>query len=192
MGRFLGAQALAAHALGALKVDVQPANGWMASPGRTYVNGPGGGEVADGWRVLFLYYAIMHLEFAVDEIVEAVVVDLAGVDRNVTGKTDDPFLHPNEGLDWRYPSPSTASDHPDNPWPIGHLAEDLIDDDVPMIDWDMAAGSSALDSSLALVARRQSRPYIGGGRSRRARSWGERRRLARKRLLAGTGRRGHA
>lgn len=41
LARFLGAQALAANALGSPELDLQPANAWMASPREDYVNQPG-------------------------------------------------------------------------------------------------------------------------------------------------------
>jgi hypothetical protein len=136
LARFLGAQALAGNALGAPPLDLQPANAWMASPREDFVNQPGDGEVPDGCRVLFLYYLMMQLKFGVDQIVGAAAADLASVYRNLTGKIDDPFPHFKELLDGRYPGARTIPDHPDNPWPIGHLADDLIDkDEVPPIDW---------------------------------------------------------
>jgi hypothetical protein len=136
LARFLGAQALAANALGAPELDLQPANAWMASPREDYLNRPGDGEEADGCRVLFLYYLMMQLKFGVDQIVGAAAPDLASVYRTLTRKTDDPFPHFKELLESRYPGTRTIPDHPDNPWPIGHLAEDLIDEDeVPIIPW---------------------------------------------------------
>jgi hypothetical protein len=108
----------------------------MASPREDYVNGPGEGEVADGCRVLFLYYLMMQLKFGVDQIVGAASVDLGSVYRNLTGKKDDPFPLFKQLLDGRFPGTATIPDHPDNPWPIGHLADDLIDDEeLPIIDW---------------------------------------------------------
>jgi hypothetical protein len=77
LARFLGAQALAANALGAPELDLQPANAWMASPRDDYVNQPGDGEAADGCRVLFLYYLMMELKFSVEQIVAAAAVSPA-------------------------------------------------------------------------------------------------------------------
>jgi hypothetical protein len=91
--------------------------------------------VADGCRVLFLYY-LMQLKFSVDQIVAGAASDMGGVYRNLTGNTDDPVPHFKELLDGRYPGTRTIPDHPDNPWPIGHLADDIIDEDhVPIIPW---------------------------------------------------------
>ena len=80
---------------------------------------------------------MMELNFSVEQIVGAAAVDLGGVYRNLTGKTDDPFPHFNELLASRYPDMRTIPDeHPDNPWPIGDLVDDVVDeDDIPMIDW---------------------------------------------------------
>jgi hypothetical protein len=136
LARFLGAQALAANALGAPDLDLQPANAWMESAREDFVNDPGHGEVADGCRVLFLYYLMMQLKFGVDQIVGAAAPTLADVYRTLTGKSDDPFPTFKGLLESRYPGTRTISDHPDNPWPIGHLAEDIVDeDDVPIIPW---------------------------------------------------------
>ncbi|HEY8764208.1 MAG TPA: hypothetical protein VIM18_08460 [Solirubrobacteraceae bacterium] len=137
LARFLGAQALACNALGAPELDLQPANAWMAGAREDYVNEPGVGEAADGCRVLFLYYLMMQLKFSVDQIVGAGAPDLAGVYRNLTGEPDDPFPHFKELLDGRYPGARTIPDgHPDNPWPIGHLVEEVVDEDeIPTIPW---------------------------------------------------------
>jgi hypothetical protein len=136
LARFLGAQALAANALGAPDLDLQPSNAWMESAREDYVNGPGESEIADGCRVLFLYYLMMQLKFGVDQIVGAAAPTVADVYRTLAGKSDDPFPTFKGLLESRYPGTRTIPDHPDNPWPIGHLADDLVDDDeVPPIDW---------------------------------------------------------
>jgi hypothetical protein len=108
----------------------------MESPREDYLNGPGSGPVPDGCRVLFLYFLLFECKFTVARIVGAGAPTMVGVYRVLTGRSDDPFPEFKRLLDQRYPGtrqiPGTL---PDNPWPIGHLAEDLEDDSIPIIPW---------------------------------------------------------
>lgn len=125
LARFLGAQALAANGMGAPDLDLQSANSWMQTTRRDFVNGPGDGGVPDGCRALFLYYLVMQLKFSVDQIVGSGGPTVADAYRALTHKDEDPFPEFKALLDSRYPGTATIPDHPDNPWPIGHLAEAL-------------------------------------------------------------------
>ena len=134
---FLGAMALAAHGLGSPDCDFQHANDWMGSERADYVNFSDDSPEAVGCGVLFLYYLLVQQGFTVNQIVGAGAPDLGGVYRNLTGDLVDPFVVFKSLLETRYPGATTIpDDHPDNPWPIGHLAGDVLAERVqPITPW---------------------------------------------------------
>lgn len=86
--------------------------------------------------MLFLYYLMMQLKYGVDQIVGTGGPTVADAYRALEHTSADPFPEFKQLLDGRFPGTATIPDHPDNPWPIGHLADDLIDEDeLPIIEW---------------------------------------------------------
>ena len=126
---FLASALLGASALGPPSLDTQPANAWMQSPRADYVNNVGDDQAADGCGVLFLYYMLAQRRRTPFEIVAASHPDLAGTYSTLTGEQGDPFPAFKELLGKRYPGTTTIDGtHPDNPWPIGDLVDEV---DVP-------------------------------------------------------------
>jgi hypothetical protein len=126
---FLAAQALAANALGVPDERDQPANHWMESDRPDYVNGAGADgdpEVRAGCAVLFLYFLFTQLRYSVPAIAAGHGPDLAALYRDLSGEAADPFPAFRQLLDSRYPGRTTIlGTHPDNPWPIGNLVDDV-------------------------------------------------------------------
>jgi hypothetical protein len=105
------------------------ANLWLNSPRGDFVNHVDPADNTNspktGCAVLFLWYLFTQLGFGVNAIVGAGNPQLAGVYRNLTGDTNDPFPFFKSMLDAAFPS-TTASSIPgpnrDNPYPLGSLS----------------------------------------------------------------------
>jgi hypothetical protein len=72
-------------------------------------------------RTLFIYYLFHELGFSINQIVGAGASNLAGVYRNLTGHTDDPFPVFKSLLDDAFPSQTNSAVPPpnvDDPWPL--------------------------------------------------------------------------
>ena len=90
---FLGAQLLATNGLGPTPSGFLNSNNWMQSPQRLRQQ-PELRRRRAGHRhrlLLFIYYLFSQLGFSVNQIVAAGANTLAGVYKNLTGDSSDPF-----------------------------------------------------------------------------------------------------
>ena len=126
LSRFLGAQCLAVNGLGNPPTDFRNSNLWLQTTRQDYVNTnpPGastddGPDAVTGCALLFIYYLFGQLGYSVDAIVGAGASTLAGVYKNLTGDSDDPFPAFSRLLNIYYPGTATISGpNLDNPFPL--------------------------------------------------------------------------
>jgi hypothetical protein len=130
LSRFLSGQFLALHGfLGVgMDADYAVADLWLNSPRQDFVNNDpddNGYNATNGCTTLFIYYLFSQLGFGIKQIVAAAAGTLAGVHRNLTGDTNDPFPLFRQVLDVWFPShTSSAVQGPnfDDPWPLLEVA----------------------------------------------------------------------
>jgi hypothetical protein len=123
LSRFLAGQFLIANGLGVTEPGFALANSWMTSPRADYVNNidvlDHGIDAKTGCAILFIYYLHVQLGFSINSIIAAAASELAGVYKNLTGDSTDPFPNFKKLLDDTYPgTTSIPGANPDNPFPI--------------------------------------------------------------------------
>ena len=126
LSRFLGARFLDVSGFAELPLrsDYGTARLWLNSPRGDYVNNApddNGYDAVNGCTALFIWYLFTQLGFSETQIVAAAASTLAGVYRNLTGDSGDPFPFFKNLLDFYYPSTTSsaiAGPNPDNPWPL--------------------------------------------------------------------------
>jgi hypothetical protein len=126
LSRFLGARFLDVNGFAELQLrsDYGTARLWLNSPRGDYVNNApddNGYDAVNGCTALFLWYLFTQFGFSETQIVAAAASTLAGVYRNLTGDSGDPFPFFKNLLDFYYPSTTSsaiAGANPDNPWPL--------------------------------------------------------------------------
>lgn len=111
-----------------IQADFGVAHSWLNSSRPDFVNIASDDTAHDattGCTTLFIYYLCCQLGFTINQIVGAGASTLAGVYRNLTGDTGDPFPFFSQLLDRAFPS-RTRSAVPgpnlDNPWPLATLS----------------------------------------------------------------------
>ena len=123
LSRFLAGQFLIANGLGVTEPGFALANSWMTSPRADYVNNVDvtdhGIDAKTGCAILFIYYLNVQLGFSINSIIAAAASELAGVYKNLTGNSSDPFPAFKKLLDDAYPGTTAIPGaNPDNPFPI--------------------------------------------------------------------------
>ncbi len=126
LSRFLGAQFLDANGLldPGIRADFAVADGWLNSVRSDFVNNDPDDASPDpvtGCTTLFIYWLHSQLGYGITAIVGAGAATLAGVYRNLSGDSTDPFPYFRKVLDDAFPS--TTNSHvlganPDDPFPI--------------------------------------------------------------------------
>jgi len=127
LSRFLAAQFLSANSLGAVPSGFLNSNSWLNSSRQDFVNNinktDDGPDAITGCSLLFIYYLFSQLGFTINQIVAAGAGTLAGVYRNLTGDTADPFPFFKQLCDTAFPGTSTiTTGNLDDPFPLGILS----------------------------------------------------------------------
>lgn len=126
LSRFLSGQFLALNGfLGVgMDADYAVADLWLNSSRQDFVNNApddNGYDATNGCTTLFIYYLFTQLGYSINQIVAAGSSTLAGVYKNLTGDSSNPFPLFSSILALWYPS-ETSSAVPgpnlDNPWPL--------------------------------------------------------------------------
>ncbi|MBV8819665.1 MAG: hypothetical protein JO022_14995 [Acidobacteriaceae bacterium] len=126
LSRFLSSQFLAQNGYLGLGIDsgFAVASLWLNSSREDFVNNDPDDnryDAVNGCTTLFIYYLFHQLGFSINQIVAAGAPTLAGVYRNLTGDSSDPFSRFKQLLDLKFPS-QTGNVLPgpnfDDPWPI--------------------------------------------------------------------------
>ena len=119
LSRFLGAQFLASNGFGNPPVGFTNSNLWLTTSRDDYVNNinptDDGPTAITGCSLLFIYYLFSQLGFSISAIVAAGASPLAGVYRNLTGDTGDPFPFFKQLLDR---TSTITTGNLDNPFPL--------------------------------------------------------------------------
>lgn len=126
LSRFLSGQFLAVNGfLGVgMDADYAVADLWLNSPRQDFVNNApddNGYNATNGCTTLFIYYLFSQLGYSINQIVAAASSTLAGVYKNLTGDSRDPFPLFAQILAVWFPSQtSSAVSGPnfDDPWPL--------------------------------------------------------------------------
>ncbi|HEX4019307.1 MAG TPA: VCBS repeat-containing protein [Frankiaceae bacterium] len=126
LSRFLGAQFLDANGLldAGIRADFAVADGWLNSVRDDFVNNAPDDNAPDpvnGCTTLFIYWLHSQLGYGINAIVAAGSSTLAGVYRNLSGDSTNPFPYFKKVLDDAFPSTTTShvsGANPDNPFPI--------------------------------------------------------------------------
>lgn len=156
LSRFLSTEFLVQSGLGTSEPYFDTARFWLNSDRLDYVNTIDEHDHApdekSGCATLFLYYLSYQLGYDIPRIVAAAAPTLAGVYRNLTGATDDPFPAFAQLLEAAFPryaadgTPNTSSipgPNPDNPFPLNHHLQE-----VPMsarVFWQMNPGRNVVN-----------------------------------------------
>jgi polyglycine hydrolase-like protein len=126
LSRFLSGQFLVRNnALGVgIDANYAVADLWLNSPRQDFVNNApddNGYDATNGCTTLFIYYLFSQLGYTINDIVGAASSTLAGVYKNLTGDSYDPFPKFKAILDLWFPS-QTSSAVPgpnfDDPFPL--------------------------------------------------------------------------
>jgi hypothetical protein len=126
LSRFLGAQFLDANGLtdASIRSDFAVADGWLNSPRLDFVNNAPDDNAPDavnGCTTLFVYFLFSQLGYGIQQIVGSGAATLAGVYRNLSGDTTDPFPFFKKVLDDAFPPNVTShilGPNPDDPFPL--------------------------------------------------------------------------
>jgi hypothetical protein len=133
LSRFLGYYFLATNGLDLTILNAGGgtffvANQWLgASPRPDFINNDPDDnkpDVTTGCTTLFLYYLYDQLKFAIPDIINAGAANMAGVYRNLTGDTGDPFPFFARLMNGAFPGANQITKGPnfDDPFPIGLLS----------------------------------------------------------------------
>ncbi|MFE7375672.1 hypothetical protein ACFU6E_13390 [Bacillus cereus] len=123
LSRFLGAQFLAIKGLNTDISIFSTSNDWMTSSREDFVNHV---DLLDhrvnkeiGCSILFIYYLNVELGLNIESIIAAAAPSLAGVYKNLTRNSSDPFPFFKQILDNAFPGTKTIpGNNPDNPFPL--------------------------------------------------------------------------
>lgn len=163
LSRFLSTEFLVQSGLGTSEPYFDTARFWLNSERQDYVNNIDEHDHApdekSGCATLFIYYLSYQLGHDINHIVGAAAPTLAGVYRNLTGATDDPFPAFKQMLDAAFPrytpdgtpiNSSIPGPNPDNPYPLNHYLPE-----VPMsarIFWLMNPGRNVVNLNWAAIS----------------------------------------
>ena len=156
LSRFLSTEFLHQSGLGAAMPGFDTAGLWLNSDRKDYVNNIDEHDHApdekSGCATLFIYYLSYQLGYNVQRIIQAAAPTLAGVYKNLTSDTADPFPRFKQLLDAAFPRTGTDGQpivsvvpgpNPDNPFPLN--APNL---EVPMsvrVYWRMNPGRNVVN-----------------------------------------------
>ncbi|MEB9410538.1 hypothetical protein P4J00_23770 [Bacillus cereus] len=106
-------------------------NDWLDSSRKDFITiNPPNDNHPDATTVcttLFIYYLFSQLGFSISDIINAGDATLAGVYKNLTGDTSNPFPNFKQLLDRFFPGTATIQgDNRDNPFPLGFKSPVLI------------------------------------------------------------------
>jgi hypothetical protein len=123
LSRFLAAQFLLANGLGNVPAGFDNSNAWLSTSRADFVNHieptDDGPDARTGCALLFIYYLAAQLAFSINDIVGAGASTLAGVYKNLTGISVDPFPSFKQRLDSAFPGTATITGpNLDNPYPL--------------------------------------------------------------------------
>jgi Repeat of unknown function (DUF346) len=123
LSRFLAGQFLIANGLGVTEPGFALANSWMTSPRSDYVNNVDpldhGIDAKTGCAILFIYYLFAQLGFSINSIIAAAASELSGVNKDLTGDSNDPFPAFWKLLNASFPGTTAIpGSNPDNPFPL--------------------------------------------------------------------------
>jgi hypothetical protein len=130
LSRFLSSQFLVQNGFLGLGIDADfaVADLWLNTSRQDFVNNDpddNGYDATNGCTTLFIYYLFHQLGFSINQIVGAGASKLAGVYRNLTGDTGDPFPFFYQLLDRAFPSRTNSAvpgPNFDDPWPLATLS----------------------------------------------------------------------
>jgi hypothetical protein len=172
LSRFLSARFLDVNGLAELQLrtDFGTARLWLNSARADFVNNApddNGYDAVNGCTALFIWYLFAQLGFTEQQIVAAAATTLAGVYRNLTGDSGDPFPFFDGLLGTYYPSTTSsaiAGPNPDNPWPLARLSfwvdkSTFGRDEVH--DLTTAPNNGSFDNALWLVVEGLNRQVLG-------------------------------
>ena len=126
LSRFLGAQFLDTNGLSdpGIRADFAVADGWLNSVRGDFVNNAPDDNAPDavnGCTTLFIYWLHSQLGYGINAIVGAGSSTLAGVYRNLSGDSTDPFPYFKQTLDNAFPSDNQFARHRPQPGqPVPH------------------------------------------------------------------------
>jgi len=128
LSRFLASQFLIARGLGVSMPGFQLAPSWLNSSRPDWVNNVDvfdhGIDPKTGCSLLFIYYLASQLGYGTEQIIANAAATLAGVYRNLTGDSSNPFPIFKQLLDAAFPSTTSSSipgPNPDNPFPLSSV-----------------------------------------------------------------------
>lgn len=127
LSHFLANQFLIKNGFPAVDSAAFPANYWMKSSSREdYVNNvdvnDNSNDEKTGCAILFIYYLNVQLGFSINSIIDAAAPTLAGVYKNLTKDSSNPFPFFKQLLDNAFPGTTQIPDTTDySPFPLGNL-----------------------------------------------------------------------
>ncbi|MGA3342005.1 MAG: hypothetical protein ABSD11_15605 [Methylocella sp.] len=130
LSRFLSGQFLAENGYLGLGIDASyaVADLWLNSSRQDFVNNApddNGDDATNGCTTLFIYYLFSQLGYSINKIVAAGSSTLAGVYKNLTGDSSDPFPLFENILNLWFPSTTNSAvtgPNFDDPWPLSPIA----------------------------------------------------------------------
>lgn len=162
LSRYLSTEFLVQTGLGWAMPGFDTARFWLNSDRLDYVNNIDQYDHApdekSGCSTLFLYYLSYQLGYDIKRIIAAGASTLAGVYRNLTGDSADPFPAFKQMLDQAFPRTDASGNpintvvpgqNPDNPYPLNAQAE------VPMavrVFWRMNPGRNIVNLNWGAVS----------------------------------------
>jgi hypothetical protein len=116
LSRFLSSQFLALNGFLGVGIDADyaVADLWLNSSRQDFVNNApndNGYDATNGCTTLFIYYLFSQLGFSIKQIVGAAAATLAGVYKNLSGDSNDPFPLFKEILGVWFPSQTSSAVH---------------------------------------------------------------------------------
>jgi hypothetical protein len=150
LSRFLSTEFLIQRNLGWSMPGFDTARFWLNSARNDYVNNIDQHDHApdekSGCATLFIYYLSYQLGYDLKRTIAAAASTLAGVYRNLTGDSADPFPAFKQMLDSAFPPGETAvvpGPNPDNPYPLN-----VFKPEVPVsarVFWQMNPGRNVVN-----------------------------------------------
>jgi hypothetical protein len=163
LSRFLSTEFLVQSGLGTAMPGFDTAGLWLNSNRLDYVNNIDEYDHApdekSGCATLFIYYLSYQLGYNIQRIIAAAAPTLAGVYRNLTGDSADPFPRFKQMLDQAFPrtkpdgTPITSvvpGPNPDNPYPLNQSVP-AIPESVRVF-WRMNPGRNVVNLNWAAVS----------------------------------------
>jgi hypothetical protein len=150
LSRFLSTEFLIQRSLGWSMPGFDTARFWLNSTRPDFVNNIDQHDHApdekSGCATLFIYYLSYQLGYDLRRVIAAAAPTLAGVYRNLTGDSADPFPAFKGMLDSAFPPGTTAvvpGPNPDNPYPLN-----IVKPEVPVsarVFWQMNPGRNVVN-----------------------------------------------